>query len=114
MSLSELTKKQVEKKLGSYCKEKAVAHIRDELRLDFTFRGNTVTLFEERPAFGKPETWVENLIAQFRFNPLTKEWTLYWADRNSRWHLYDKVGPTMNFEVLLAEVDKDPTGIFRG
>ena len=114
MPLSELTKKQVEKKLGSYCKEKAPAHSKAELRLDFIFRGNTVTLFEERPSFDKPETWVQSVIAQFRFNPLTKEWTLYWADRNSRWHPYEKVEPSMNFEVLLTEVDKDPTGIFRG
>jgi len=73
-----------------------------------------VTLFEQRPAFEKPETWVESSIAQFRFNPLTREWTLHWADKNSRWHPYDKVGPTMNFEVLLTEVDKDPAGIFWG
>jgi hypothetical protein len=114
MPLSELTKKQVEKKLGSFCKEKARANLNGELHLDFTFRGNTVTLFERHTAFRKPETWVESVIAQFRFNPLTKEWTLYWADRNSKWHLYDKVGPTTNFEALLAKVDKDPAGIFRG
>jgi len=114
MPLPELTKKQIEKKLGVYCKAKAPTQCKDEFRLGFTFRGNSVTLFEERPAFMKPDTWVQIVVAQFRFSPLSKAWTLYCADRNSKWHLYSEIDPALNFEVLLEEVDDDPTGIFWG
>ena len=39
-------------------------------------------------------------------------WTLYWSERNGRWHLYDLVDPIDDVRVLLDELDRDPTGIF--
>lgn len=50
--------------------------------------------------------------AQFRFDPGHLVWTLYWADRNGRWHMYNDVTPTPDLADLLAEVNADPTGIF--
>ena len=114
MALSELTRKQVEGILSKYCRERLSAYLHDNLRLGFKFRGDSVTLYEERPAFGKPELRVETMVAQFRFKPQTKEWTLYWADRNSKWHEYDLIEPSRNFETLLKEVHEDSTGIFWG
>jgi hypothetical protein len=114
MGLPELTKKRIEKTLGAYCLTKVPGGFRDRVRINFKFRGDSVTLFEERPAFGKPEIWVDIAVAQFRFNSQRKEWTLYCADRNSRWHPYSEAEPSRNFEDLLKEVDEDPTGIFWG
>ncbi|NTU43847.1 MAG: DUF3024 domain-containing protein, partial [Nitrospirales bacterium] len=76
--------------------------------------GNSATLYEERQAFGRKDVWVDIVIAQFRFNIMTREWTLYFADRNSRWRPYSDACPTSNFDVLLNEVDKDGRGIFWG
>lgn len=53
-------------------------------------------------------------IARFRFRPVTGTWDLYWADRNRRWHLYEPAPPTAYIRTLIAEVDRDPTGIFWG
>jgi len=39
---------------------------------------------------------------------------LYWSDRNSRFHEYDLVEPTVNVEDLIAEIQADATGIFWG
>jgi hypothetical protein len=114
MALPELTKKQIEKTLTAYCKAKAPANLKHKVRVGFKLRGNTVTLYEERPAFGKPDTWVDIVVAQFRFNLQSKEWTLYCADRNSKWHFYYEAEPSKNFEELLKQVDEDPTGIFWG
>jgi hypothetical protein len=114
LALSELTKKQVERILTKYCSERLSVYLHDNLRLGFKFRGDSVTLYEERPAFAKPEVPVEIVVAQFRFKPQTKEWTLYWADRNSQWHEYDLIEPSRNFETLLKEVHEDSTGIFWG
>jgi hypothetical protein len=41
-------------------------------------------------------------------------WSLYWPDRNDRFHLYDDVEPTPRISRLLDEVAADPTGIFWG
>jgi len=53
-------------------------------------------------------------VAQFRFRPEDSNWLLYWADRNSRWHAYGDLEPSIDLDELLGEVDRDPTGIFWG
>jgi hypothetical protein len=35
-------------------------------------------------------------------------------DRNSRWHLYDIINPSADFDDMLKALDRDPTGIFWG
>jgi hypothetical protein len=52
-------------------------------------------------------------IAQLRFDPDSVQWTLFWADRNSRWHRYDLTDPG-TVEQLLEEIESDPTCIFWG
>lgn len=113
MGLSELTKKQVERILTRYCSERLSVYLHDEIRLGFKFRGNSITLYEERPGFAKAGR-ADIVVAQFRFEPQTKKWILYWADRNSKWHEYELIEPSKNFETLLKEVHEDPTGIFWG
>jgi hypothetical protein len=114
MGLPPFTKRLVEKKLQDYCAQKVPEHARNQLRVGFKIRGNSVTLFEERPAFPDPSQWVDIVVAQFRYNPSCREWTLYCADRNSRWHEYDDLEANKDFDVLLREVEEDPTGIFWG
>jgi len=36
------------------------------------------------------------------------------GDRKSKWHLYLGIPPNADFDVLLKELDKDPTSIFYG
>ena len=88
--------------------------LRHKLRIGFSVRGNRVTLFEERPAVMSLEDWVKIVVAQFRFDPHEGVWSLYCADRNSRWREYYEAEATPDLEELLAEVDRDPTGIFWG
>ena len=114
MSLPEEIKRQVEQVLHPYCQARVPEYARGQVRVDFKFRGNSVTLFEERPAFGRPETWVEIVIAQFRYDRDNGEWTLYCANRNSKWLRFTEVDPNSDFESLLQDVDEDPTGIFWG
>jgi hypothetical protein len=58
--------------------------------------------------------WTRSPIARLRYVQRTGVWTLYWRDRNARWHRYDRVGPSARIEVLLDELDGDPTCIFWG
>lgn len=53
-------------------------------------------------------------VARLRYTKSRRVWTLYWPDRNSRFHQYDHVQPTPDIVVLLDEVDRDPTSIFWG
>ncbi len=51
-------------------------------------------------------------IAQLRYDESNRSWTLYWADRNQRWHRYWDLDPSESIGVLLDEIDEDPTCIF--
>lgn len=78
-----------------------------------------MTIMESRPVFRKPDIWTHMPVAQFRYNSNTKKWALYAPDRNSKWHDYiywsdSWDGSIGNFDGLLEEVEKDPTGIFWG
>jgi hypothetical protein len=48
------------------------------------------------------------------YEPEDRNWWLYWAAGNRRWHLYDMREPTAQVAELLVEIDADPTGIFWG
>ena len=48
------------------------------------------------------------------FERRRREWTLFWRDRNHRWHRYKYTAPTTEIARLLEEIDRDPTGIFWG
>jgi hypothetical protein len=43
-----------------------------------------------------------------------KEWSLYWRDRNLKFHEYDLAEPTPHLDELIEEVKLDRTGIFWG
>lgn len=75
--LDSFTKKRIEKILSTYIEAKIPKHVRNQIRLNYKFRGNSVTLNEERPAY-MSEVWVELPIAQFRFEE--NKWKIYWRD----------------------------------
>lgn len=92
--------------------ERAQGLIRYEL--DVTER--TVTILECRPPwrpdFG-PE-WTRFPVARLRYTKTRGEWSLYWRDRNLKFHEYDLAPPTPHVEDLIAEIERDPTSIFWG
>jgi len=114
MSIPEPLKQLIESKLQEYCDSKIPKNVRDKIRLNYRIRGNTISLVELRPILNNPEKWSDMVIAQFRYDPQSALWTLYCADRNSKWHLYINTEPTKYFNQLLEEVDEDPTGICWG
>jgi hypothetical protein len=108
-------KAQVTKVLEDYCEKKVPMRVREKVRLVHRWRGTKVMLVEERP-YWKDDTapWIESPVAQFRYHDDTNDWTLYWRDRNQRWHFYEPHPGSRSINRLLAEVDQDPTGIFWG
>jgi hypothetical protein len=114
MALPDLVRRLVEVRLSKYCLDRIPPHIRSEIRLTHTIRGNSVTLIEERPFYLDRSRWTRSPVAQFRYDPETQKWNLRCRDRNGRWHLYSRLAPNKNFEALLREVNADPTGIFWG
>lgn len=114
MALPELTKKKAEKSLIKFCEDRVPAQVRNQVRLSHSFRGDTVTLVEDRVVWNDATKWTHSPVAQFRFNEKKLSWSLYCRDRNQKWHAYQNIEPSNSFDKLLKEVDKDPTGIFWG
>ena len=101
-------------RIRKYCGGRVPERLRDEVRVEADVRGKSVTIFDCRPPWHPNLTgWSRVRVAQLRYNPNKQRWTLYWADRNGRWHLYDLIDPG-TVEELLGEIDEDPTCIFWG
>jgi len=99
-----------------WCKARIPAQYRDQLRIELEQHGNALTVLECRPPwradFG-PE-WSRHGIARLRYNASRGLWSLFWRDRNLRFHRYDLCTPSTHVDDLLAEIDRDATGIFWG
>jgi len=92
------------------------AHVRHEIRIEMDVAPTSVTIFECRPPW-QPEygpAWTRQPVARLRYTKARREWSLYWTDRNSKFHRYDRAAATATVERLLAEIDADPTCIFWG
>jgi hypothetical protein len=89
---------------------------KDQLRIELELGRGAVTIVECRPPWN-PESsseWTRQPVARLRFTRLGSVWSLYWPDRNSKFHLYDRVPPTAKIDRFLAEIKDDPTCIFWG
>ncbi|MCK4414188.1 MAG: DUF3024 domain-containing protein [Candidatus Eisenbacteria sp.] len=114
MSLPALVRQHLETKLSTYCQQRIPLHMRDQIRIGFKIRGNSVTLFEERPSFRDPSEWGTIAIAQMRYEQDARTWKLFSTDRSSKWHAYRDLSPQRRLDAVLDEIDDDPTGIFWG
>jgi len=106
--------REVDDVLGEFCRHEPPLEVRPKLEYAVRIDGSAVTLVELRPAFRAEIGRTESLVARFRFVATTSTWHLFWRDRNSRWHRYERVRPAKQLATLFAEVRRDPTGIFWG
>lgn len=86
------------------------------MRVEAELAAHHVTIVECRPPLPDDmgAEWTRLPIARLRYTKATGLWSLWWRDRNLRFHAYDLVAPSATVEDLLAEVDRDPTAIFWG
>lgn len=89
---------------------------RDKVRYELDFAAGSLTILECRPPWreGYGTEWTRFPVARLRYVKSRNEWSLYWRDRNLKFHLYDWVAPTPTIQVLLDEITADPTCIFWG
>ena len=99
-----------------WCAERVPEHACHQVRVECEVDRSYLTIVERRAPwradFG-PE-WTRLPIARLRYTKASKKWTLYWRDRNLRFHRYDRIEPSADVAALIDEIDRDPTGIFWG
>jgi hypothetical protein len=116
VAIPEAIEREVTKKVEAFCNRRVPAEWRDRIQLEWSVRGNAITIAERRPPW--PEDfgpdWSLVKVAQLRFEPAARAWTLYCSDANGRWLRYGDAEPSNDIRSLLHEIDSDPTGIFWG
>lgn len=100
----------------AFCDRRVPSELRDEMRLEVTARGNTITIVEWRAPWDPQasDAWTSTDVAQLRFDGIRGVWFLRHPDRSGRWRTYTERGATKTLAPQLAELDDDPTGIFWG
>jgi hypothetical protein len=99
-----------------WCTARVPERARHQVRVECEFAARHITIVERRAPWrddAGPD-WTSFPIARLRYTKMAKTWTLYWRDRNLRFHVYDRLPPSPHVDDLLTEIDRDPTGIFWG
>lgn len=99
-----------------YCEQRVPPHALDQVRVELAVSRGAVTVMERHVPWrdGLGREWTSHGVARMRYTAKHGVWTLYWKDRNARWHRYDLIEPSADIRVLLDEIDRDPTCIFWG
>ena len=101
--------------LAEFCRRHSSAEVADQLRYEYAFDANAALLIERRPSFMDPAAqWTSLPVAKFRYSTGRGVWTLYWADRNEKWHRVSSAPAAKTIDPLLAQVLADPSGVFWG
>lgn len=99
-----------------WCRSRVPVQVRAEVRVEADVNERNVTIMECHPPWQAADdaAWTRFPVARLRYTRSTRQWSLYWRDRHSRFHEYDRVPATGSVEELLEEIDRDPTAIFWG
>jgi Protein of unknown function (DUF3024) len=99
-----------------WCDQRVPEQVRDQVRVECEVGPRSLTIVERRPPWhaNAGSGWTSFPIARLRYTKADKSWTLYWRDRNLRFHVYDRCAPSPRVDELLEEIERDPTAIFWG
>ena len=101
-------------KVKRWCAARVPDRVKDQVRLEVTTRGKSISIHECRPIWrGAPGEWTRMPIAQFRYEG-DGTWTLYFGDRNDRWTPYFDLDGHQPVDVIINELETDPTCLFWG
>jgi len=62
---------------------------------------------------GAPGDWTRMPVAQLRYKE-NGTWTLFFGDRDGKWRMYVDLDPRQPIDVIITELEDDPTGVFWG
>ncbi len=103
-------------RVRKWAADRTPPEFRDEMRVEVDETPRGLTIFECRPPWSElvgPD-WTRMPIARLAYSKQGNEWTLYYADRNSRFQRYWERDSSQFVTDLLEEIDADPTCIFWG
>lgn len=97
-----------------WCRERVPEHLWDQVRVEADATNRHVTIVEVRPPWNGVGEHTRFPIARLRYTATTGRWTLYWRDRNLRFHEYRRRRPTRSITSLLDFLASHEDPIFWG
>ncbi|MBE9479380.1 MAG: DUF3024 domain-containing protein [Chloroflexi bacterium] len=115
MAFSETERKKYETLVSAFVeKRRPPEHIRPQLDIGFRIKGQSVEIFEFRPAFINPDVKMESPVAKATYVRTQRVWKVYWQKRDLKWHSYPLESEVRDFEKFLELVDDDELCCFWG
>jgi hypothetical protein len=99
-----------------WCAGQVPEHVRDEIRVECDVAPRHLTICECRPPWREDfgPDWTRFPIARLHYTKTTRLWTLYWRDRNLKYHRYHPLDPSPQVQDLLDYLDERADPIFWG
>jgi spore coat polysaccharide biosynthesis protein SpsF (cytidylyltransferase family) len=115
MAFSEHERYRFEKTVKTYIESRRPPpHIRPELDLGYRIVGQSVEVFEVRPAFQRPDEIIEHGIARATYVKSRNVWKVFWLRADLKWHRYEPVATVATIDDFIGVIDEDPHGCFFG
>jgi len=99
-----------------WCAEQVPEHARGEIRIECDLAPRHLTICECRPPWREDfgPDWTRFPIARLHYTKTTGLWTLYWRDRNLKYHRYEPLDPSPQVQDLLDYLNDRADPIFWG
>ncbi|MFN8192693.1 MAG: DUF3024 domain-containing protein [Nocardioidaceae bacterium] len=110
MALPEIDLHRIER----WCRERVPEHLWDQVKIEADVAPRHVTIVEVRPPWRGEGDPTRFPIARLRYTSATGLWTIYWRDRNLRFHLYERIEPNRTVQSLLDHIGGGSDPIFFG
>jgi hypothetical protein len=115
VALNDIETKRLEKALDAYLqKRRPPPHIRPKLDLSYRISGQSVELFEIRPAFQKPGVKREHSFAKATYVRTRNQWNVFWMRQDLKWHAYQPHPVAKDITEFLSVVEADEHHCFYG
>ena len=116
MALSEIEVARVKRALDSFMQiRRPPPHIRARLDLGYRISGQSVEIFEIRPAWrGLPNERHESAVAKATFVRSRNVWRVFWQRRDLKWHGYEPASEVKSIADFLSLVAEDRHACFFG
>ena len=116
MALAEIELARVRRAMDSFLqRRRPPAHIRPTLDLGFRITGQSVEIFEIRPAWrGPTDEKRESPVAKATYVRSRGVWRVFWQRRDLKWHSYDPEPEVKSVEEFASLVDDDVHACFFG
>ena len=115
MALNEFETARTKKVMEAFlARKRPPVEIRNQVDLAYRISGQSVEIFEVRPAWKNPNVTIEERVAKATYVRTQGIWRIYWQRADLRWHSYEPVPEVAGLPEFLSVVEEDAHACFWG